>query len=69
MQGRYLTLDEAADRLGVTPETLSRWIRAGRFPACRTPGGHYRIAEADLPLAFEPARRPPSEDDRARRRG
>lgn len=50
----YLSLREAAERLDVTPETLSRWIRSGRFPATRTLSGHYRIHPGDLVLAFEP---------------
>jgi len=53
---QLLTLDEAATALGVAPGTLARWIALGRFPAYRTPGGRYRIAEDDLPLALEPAR-------------
>ena len=57
MNARYLTLDAAAERLGVSSATLAKWIRAGRFPAYRTPGGRYRIAEVDLPLALESARR------------
>lgn len=56
-RSKLLSLDEAARRLGVTPGTLSRWIRAGRFPAYRTPGGRYRVAEEDLHLALEPALR------------
>lgn len=51
---KYLTLRRAAAEIGVTPETLSRWIRAGRIPASRLPSGHYRIHRADLWLAFAP---------------
>jgi excisionase family DNA binding protein len=54
---RFLTLAEASRRLDVREETLARWIRTGRFPAYKTPGGRYRIAEVDLTLALEPARR------------
>lgn len=53
-----LTLHEAALQLGVDESTLRRWIARGRFPAYRTPGGRFRIAEDDLQLALEPAHRP-----------
>jgi excisionase family DNA binding protein len=46
-----LTTRDVAQRYGVTPQTVTRWIRAGRFPhACRTGGrrGDYRIPEGDL---------------------
>lgn len=44
----FLTTREAATRLGVTINALKAWIREERLPALRTPGGHHRIAEADL---------------------
>ncbi len=44
----FLTTRESADRLGVSVNALKAWIRADRLPALRTPGGHHRIAEADL---------------------
>jgi excisionase family DNA binding protein len=49
---RFLTTRQCAARLGVTVNALKAWIRAERLPALRTPGGHHRIAEADL-LAFK----------------
>jgi excisionase family DNA binding protein len=49
---RFLTTRQCAERLGVTINTVKGWIRAQRLPALRTPGGHHRIAEADL-AAFE----------------
>jgi excisionase family DNA binding protein len=45
---RFLTTREAAQRLGVTVNSLKAWIRDERLPALRTPGGHHRISEADL---------------------
>src|SRR5512138_1650890 len=44
----YLTSAEVASRVGVSPRTVSNWIRDGHLKAYRTPGGHSRIAEADL---------------------
>ena len=49
---RYLTLDEAAEIFRVDAETLSKWCRAGKVPAFKTPGGRYRFHEPDLVLAL-----------------
>ncbi len=46
--GPFLTTREAAERLGVSINALKAWIRQERLPALRTPGGHHRIAEADI---------------------
>ncbi|KKN43831.1 hypothetical protein LCGC14_0699230 [marine sediment metagenome] len=49
----YLTVDEAADRLGKSPETVRKWIRGnvrsmtGRLPA-RKMGFQYFIREVDV---------------------
>jgi len=50
--GRYLTTRQSAARLGVTVNAIKSWIRDDELPALRTPGGHHRIAEADL-LEFQ----------------
>jgi excisionase family DNA binding protein len=42
-----LTVAEAAERVGRTPETVRRWIRSGRLPAT-VAGGHIAIAPEDL---------------------
>jgi excisionase family DNA binding protein len=34
---------QAAKVLGVSPDTVLKWIKAGKLPASRTLGGHYRI--------------------------
>lgn len=39
---------EIARMLGVSPTTAVNWIRAGRMPAYRTPGGHRRVKRDDL---------------------
>ena len=40
---------EAAGIMGVSDETVRRWIRTNRLPAIRTPGGTYKVRVADLP--------------------
>lgn len=42
-----LTVDEAASRVGRSPETVRRWIRSGRLPAA-TEGRRRVIDPADL---------------------
>jgi excisionase family DNA binding protein len=47
-----LTPAEAARRLGVTPNTVTRWSRAGKISAIQTIGGHrrYRTSEVERVL-------------------
>jgi excisionase family DNA binding protein len=46
----YLTVDQVAAIVQVTPEAVRRWIRGGELPAYRLGGQRmgYRIARADL---------------------
>jgi excisionase family DNA binding protein len=61
----FFTTRGAAERLGVTINAVKAWIRAAQLPALRTPGGHHRIAAADL-RAFEARlRRIPARSGRA----
>ena len=46
--GQWLSLKEAARRLGVHPTTLRRWADAGQIHVWLTPGGHRRFAVADV---------------------
>jgi excisionase family DNA binding protein len=39
---KYLSSVQAAERLAVSPKTVSRWARQGRLPHLRTLGGHRR---------------------------
>jgi len=48
MAGEYLSTGEAAELLGVHPDTLRRWERAGRVKAVRTPTGQRRFKRADI---------------------
>jgi len=48
MAGKLLTPAQVAERLGVTPRTVARYIQSGQLPASATIGGHARVQEADL---------------------
>ena len=39
---KYLSSVQAAERLAVSPKTVSRWAKQGRLPHLRTLGGHRR---------------------------
>ena len=47
-----ITVPEAARRAGKDPETIRRWIRAGRLPA-RKIGTQHVIEESDLEPLLE----------------
>ena len=48
---------EAAMRLGVSYPTLKKWIYSGKLHTVTTPGGHHRIAEAELAIELQAVRR------------
>jgi excisionase family DNA binding protein len=62
-----LTIQQAAERLGVGRSTVNLWCRQGRFPNARveeTPlGSYWLIPERDL-VGFEPPKmgRPPKSE-------
>jgi molybdopterin-binding protein len=43
-----LTPREAALRLGISYPAIKQWIYHDKIKAIKTPGGHYRIPEAEL---------------------
>jgi excisionase family DNA binding protein len=45
--GEWMTAREVADLLGVSAETVRRYIRLGQLPANRLPSGHVRIRRED----------------------
>ena len=44
----WLTLGQAAVRLGVAQSTIRKWSDAGQVPTFYTPGGHRRYRRGDL---------------------
>jgi excisionase family DNA binding protein len=54
-----LTVRVIAKRLDVTTETVRTWIASGKLEhSGRTPGGHYRVSEAQLARLLEGAPAP-----------
>jgi excisionase family DNA binding protein len=47
-QSDWLSLQEAAQLLGVHPATVRNWADEGKIFSRRTPGGHRRFRKADL---------------------
>ena len=43
-----MTVRKAAAQLGVGYSTLKQWIHQGRVRTTQTPGGHHRIADAEI---------------------
>jgi len=56
---RFLTLDEAAEILGVDYKTVYRLVRSGSLPAGKI-GRVYRIKRADLDAYFESTKTQPT---------
>ncbi|MEW5796441.1 MAG: helix-turn-helix domain-containing protein [Candidatus Zixiibacteriota bacterium] len=44
----YLTTTQAARLLAVSPDTVLKWVRAGKVKSYRTLGGHFRIPTGEL---------------------
>jgi excisionase family DNA binding protein len=53
---RLLSVAEAAQRLGVSPSTIWRWIDAQRLPAVRIGIRKIRIRDTDVEAMIAPAR-------------
>ena len=57
-------ISEAAELLGVSADTVRRWVDSGKLPAEREPNGHRRVAGIDL-AAFAASHRDTAEHERA----
>ena len=56
----YLRISEAADYLGVSPNTLRNWERAGKIAAHRHPMNRYRLfRQQDLDSLLRQVERAP----------
>jgi excisionase family DNA binding protein len=53
LRKRYYTPSEVAERVGVSRQTVIKWIERGELEAELTPGGHHRIPAS----AFQSGRR------------
>ena len=47
MEKKYLTIQDAAEILGVTPLTLRNWDKKGTLAAYRNPVNNYRVYRSD----------------------
>ena len=52
----YVSVEIAAQLMGVSHWTVRRWITAGALPARKMPSGALRVAVADLEEVGEPVR-------------
>lgn len=62
----FLTVDEVAQRVRTTPETVRRWLRQGRLRGVR-PGGMrlgWRVSEGELRRFLEQGQRIAEEPQR-----
>jgi len=50
---RSYSTHEIAQRLGVSLQTVQRWVDSGRVKAWKTPGGHRRIDARSAELLFD----------------
>jgi excisionase family DNA binding protein len=48
MSRRAITTAQAAEMLGVSPQTVQKWVDAGHLSAWRTVGGHRRVDEGSV---------------------
>ena len=55
MPSELLTVQEAAQRLKVNPQTVRRWARIGLLPAAKAGRKEWRISAADLESHFAAA--------------
>ena len=59
---KLMTPGEVSALFRVSPVTVSRWAKAGKLEAIRTPGGHRRFREADIRALLADCPPPPQPD-------
>lgn len=52
--GKALTIEQVAERLSVTKNTVRQWIARGELPAYRVGPRFIRVNEADLDAMIRP---------------
>jgi excisionase family DNA binding protein len=52
-QGALLTIRQAADRAGVSIDTIRRWANQGLLPCLRTPGKQRRFRADDIDAIYQ----------------
>lgn len=57
-----LTPSEVASMFRVDPKTVTRWAKAGKLSAVRTPGGHRRYREVEVRSLLEGVPNPRARD-------
>lgn len=57
MADERIRLGEAAEILGVSPDTVRRWSDSGRLPAQRSAGGQRLVSRADVARLLSERRR------------
>ncbi len=62
-----LRVGDAADRLGVSPQTLKQWIYKGTLRTVQTAGGHHRISIAEVERFLARGRTPKAARSSTRR--
>ena len=51
----YLTPNEAGKRMGVSGQTVRRWVTQGLVPAIRMPAGRFLIHKDDAVIRDRPS--------------
>ena len=49
---KLITIIQAAEKIGVSPETLRRWDKTGKFKSQRHPINNYRVIHIDQVSQF-----------------
>lgn len=58
----FVSTGQAAEICSVTPDTVLKWIKAGKIPASRTAGGHFRIPRETLTSIIDTGKISPGQE-------